>query len=824
MIEKFFDLIAYLITCSYSTIIRKGSPSTLRDNYHCQVLEQSILSFITMSIARGETAKILNCIKTLVIECNDTNTLLDNYNMCNSNFNLEIPEILIFLKKNVCATLLGRNNYPEWCLMGFPPKSLCESFVIDYAYQKKNCTNNNVVTFKSKSNCSTSIAFDGQYLFLYRCNRIHLIGTGYNNTPLGQELYSSLVEHSSLTDNTKNDCCSFGGWIGFISGELFVQPNSNWSMNQIMHFDHRSIEFKSTISLICDPVAYNGVPFSDTTLATTDGDYLILITPVEEDYFVIRELKPLKVILEPNNPTCKKEKVTFSLSSEYTVRLSSSRVSLYGNSNFNIPSYDLINRSESDNIDTNDRLMYARLKVIETNNLFELKEVVNVLTGKEFALLLTGQGKVYYCGNSQNIGLPQTNSLDKWSQLEFPKPVKIVQIAVGHESNHALMMGEDGSLFFVGVGFNGQDGFAGPHRCQKPYKVKKFRTVSMSDFVIFAACNQNFSSVVNSSGELYLYGRDTLDYKYGKDYPFLKNYPIKSISFGKAHMLILYSDGFVVTRLFTQKCLYGHSCRSTKPEKLSKGMSNLHFGSTEFKNVHFANYKKDNLGHLFIEGKSRKCTCCKKCTGKGLKCWANSSYRVLCGCKESTLTCLFCGVCVSCAKEHCGFKSDDEDALDQMDEVTVLQMKTIDEVVDWKLLGTKFQEIQQSLDENLLEFIQEQDCHRYRDLYKDLPLRVMPLKARIVQIATGLNHSVLLSSCGEVFTFGSNQYGQLGHGDFIKRFVPTKVLIKCVTKGYITQISAGSNHTVLLTSLGEVLTFGNYQHGQLGKSNFNLKA
>lgn len=103
-----------------------------------------------------------------------------------------------------------------------------------------------------------------------------------------------------------------------------------------------------------------------------------------------------------------------------------------------------------------------------------------------------------------------------------------------------------------------------------------------------------------------------------------------------------------------------------------------------------------------------------------------------------------------------------------------------------------------------------------------VPPTILPLSTTvaIVQIAAGLHHSVLLTDEGNVYTFGSNQFGQLGLGDFNNRFSPTKVKTDMVTRGSITQIAAGSNHTILLSSLGEVLTFGSNQNQQLGEQAF----
>jgi E3 ubiquitin-protein ligase MYCBP2 len=69
---------------------------------------------------------------------------------------------------------------------------------------------------------------------------------------------------------------------------------------------------------------------------------------------------------------------------------------------------------------------------------------------------------------------------------------------------------------------------------------------------------------------------------------------------------------------------------------------------------------------------------------------------------------------------------------------------------------------------------------------------------------------VLLQN-GEVFTFGSNIYGQLGVGNLIAQAGP--VLVK--VPGVAVQVAAGSNHTAVLTAEGEVYAFGAHQKGWL---------
>ena len=92
------------------------------------------------------------------------------------------------------------------------------------------------------------------------------------------------------------------------------------------------------------------------------------------------------------------------------------------------------------------------------------------------------------------------------------------------------------------------------------------------------------------------------------------------------------------------------------------------------------------------------------------------------------------------------------------------------------------------------------------------PARVLiPSDSPVMQVSCGLHHTVALLQNGEVYTFGSNIYGQLGVGNLIAHAGPMQVKIP----GTATQVAAGSNHTAVLTSKGEVYTFGAYQKGLL---------
>jgi hypothetical protein len=74
------------------------------------------------------------------------------------------------------------------------------------------------------------------------------------------------------------------------------------------------------------------------------------------------------------------------------------------------------------------------------------------------------------------------------------------------------------------------------------------------------------------------------------------------------------------------------------------------------------------------------------------------------------------------------------------------------------------------------------------------------------RIAAGSAHSLILDSQGQVFGFGLNDDGQLGLGDIINRNVPT--LIDNISIGQIISVSCGGNHSLLLNSQGQVFSFG----------------
>ncbi len=90
--------------------------------------------------------------------------------------------------------------------------------------------------------------------------------------------------------------------------------------------------------------------------------------------------------------------------------------------------------------------------------------------------------------------------------------------------------------------------------------------------------------------------------------------------------------------------------------------------------------------------------------------------------------------------------------------------------------------------------------------------------AGITQIAAGNHHTCALTTEGRVKCWGSGAQGRLGDGGVSDRSTPVDVVAAngSGTLSGITQISAGSDHTCALTTLGGVTCWGAGTYGQLG--------
>ena len=89
----------------------------------------------------------------------------------------------------------------------------------------------------------------------------------------------------------------------------------------------------------------------------------------------------------------------------------------------------------------------------------------------------------------------------------------------------------------------------------------------------------------------------------------------------------------------------------------------------------------------------------------------------------------------------------------------------------------------------------------------------------VASVAGGGAHSALVTRSGEAFTWGASGAGRLGHADKINEAAPRLLRLERVLGAAaprVVQVACGSRHTLLLSEAGAVFACGANESGQLG--------
>ncbi|XP_075093487.1 PH, RCC1 and FYVE domains-containing protein 1 [Nicotiana tabacum] len=87
--------------------------------------------------------------------------------------------------------------------------------------------------------------------------------------------------------------------------------------------------------------------------------------------------------------------------------------------------------------------------------------------------------------------------------------------------------------------------------------------------------------------------------------------------------------------------------------------------------------------------------------------------------------------------------------------------------------------------------------------------------SNIELVASGENHTCAVTLSGDLYTWGDGDFGLLGHGNEVSHWVPKRV--NGPLEGiHVSYISCGPWHTAVVTSAGQLFTFGDGTFGVLG--------
>ena len=98
---------------------------------------------------------------------------------------------------------------------------------------------------------------------------------------------------------------------------------------------------------------------------------------------------------------------------------------------------------------------------------------------------------------------------------------------------------------------------------------------------------------------------------------------------------------------------------------------------------------------------------------------------------------------------------------------------------------------------------------------KPQPVKILDEVMEISQIVCGSLFCMVLLKDGRIFSWGSNNFGQLGVGDTVDRYVPSQIDSFVSEQDEITLIRCGNFHSIFLSRYGQLYATGSNSKGQL---------
>uniref|UniRef100_A0A1S4H5Z6 RCR-type E3 ubiquitin transferase n=1 Tax=Anopheles gambiae TaxID=7165 RepID=A0A1S4H5Z6_ANOGA len=762
-----FDLLLELSTVSSGPSAANGAWSSLA----CSTL-------LSLAIAKGDTGRIVRAVAAILMNSVYGSSTSGNTSTT-SGGTVQMPQSVAKLQRTIFSMATGRATIADYFRCGVPRGSLIGEFRLPL-----------------ESSTVHSVASDGKFLYLVTVKGLLKIGSGFNGTQEG------LIYGAVTISNAKNE---LPGWIGYSGGKLYygriskmMASSSGWTFQL---YDPTTLTALGTVQTAPIPAFQRryGQLFSD-------GDAICWLGAVsdsirdstelddqEEDILVVKQLYP-PVATGPNNSSTSAggQPTGGESRPELRLKLAKNRYHTYGWAAFE----EELVENGSMAAPPPPPASIAPMPVLESNPTGAA--IQSISCGKEFGLVLVDDGKVLYWGRGTALGLktspnvaggavgcvmsaPKATVSMKLSELTaLPKGVSCFrQVAVGHEANHGLLLTGDGTVYFTGTAKRGEDGELAKTNRRQPKAIKPKRLNKLDGQTItFVACNNGTSAFVTKDGKLIMYGKDTNYCEPNGVVGGLTDVVIRKVALGKAHCVAVDALGQLYTFGLNNKGQCGRKFqRERNVDELVTTNNQANAGT-------LTNGTGAQTHPNALNTTNSTCNACHSAPSAAAAHATDppvASSAAKCGCG--------CGCCC-----HCGNSGGTAGVAGTANPIAA----TSNDADTPRIVPVPPQRV-------------ELPQHTGNGDGRQRP----PV---VTQIACGQHHSLVLTSAGEVYSFGSNQYGQLGTGDLQAPAGGRPHLVRFPNgAGTIVSVAAGSNHSVVLTSRGAVYTFGNYHKGQLGR-------
>lgn len=282
-------------------------------------------------------------------------------------------------------------------------------------------------------------------------------------------------------------------------------------------------------------------------------------------------------------------------------------------------------------------------------------EIAGIACGKEFGLIRGSNGKVYYYGKSSALGLKSMGKTPSMKPIELlvSKPSNIIHATMGHDGMHAILINDDGSVYFagtlnqrkkiipqikliqiinffaiIGTSRRGEDGDPTTKNRRQPKAVKPKKIPKMDSYdMVHASCNNGTSALVTNTGKLIMLGKDTSHCDSNGFVTDIMNQHVTKVALGKAHTVVLNNQGEIFTFGMNNKGQCGRSKGKTtqyatevdfgvKPHQAQSSSSANPVGTLKFDVANMCDFEEHNI----VEGQCQVCTICRECTGYNVSC------------------------------------------------------------------------------------------------------------------------------------------------------------------------------------------------------------